>query len=105
MFGALATVCELDAKLHRSKLAAFGKRLLAADYTPEQVLSAYGPSSWWSHQDWRGKQGQTPTLEQVEATIAQAVKPLTTAPHSPRLTAMPDGSFIGPVMGPHARGL
>jgi phage replication O-like protein O len=104
MMTALCDACQLDFGLHRSKLAAFAKRMVTAGYTAEQVGKCYGAAGWWVRVDWRGKQGQPPTLAQVESTIAQAVQARASPPvSSSPVQRLPDGSVMLPVAGPNAR--
>ena len=69
----LAEVCTLDAKMLFGRLAKRGKELFASGYTPEQIQVAYGKGGWWYKNDWRGQRGRSPTAEQIQATIVQAL--------------------------------
>jgi hypothetical protein len=102
MMSALAEVCQVDVTLMRGKLAGMAKQLLSAAYTPGQVREGYAPGNWWYRMDFRGKQNQVPTLEQVVATIKQAVTGPQT--HGPQFTRLPDGSIWTPSGSPAARG-
>ena len=70
MFGAIAQVCQLDSKLKRGQIAKNAKNLLAAGYTPEQVLIF---PVWWTANDWRGKRGDVPTIGQLLEKIKQSL--------------------------------
>jgi hypothetical protein len=75
MFDALAKACNVDPKI-KSVAPQIGKtagELLAAGYTGEQVSRAFaGDDSWW-HNNWRGRSGSSPTLNQLKTTIAEAL--------------------------------
>lgn len=70
MFGKLAGLCRLDPKLMAPRIGKAAKELLKAGYSPEDLDKF---SAWWAAEDWRGKKGQAPTIEQVKANI-QRVK-------------------------------
>lgn len=72
----LAEVCGMDIKLNRGMLAKHAKGLTAAGFTAERIKQAYwGDSSWWATTDWRGKQGQRPTISAINQTIKAATAP------------------------------
>ena len=69
MFNILAETCHLDIKLNRGKIAGVSKKLIAAGYTAGDIT---GFTIWWKNNDWRGKDGQPPTLELIYSLIKQA---------------------------------
>lgn len=74
MMRSVAEVCQVDARtFNRGRLAKAAKKLRDASYTPGQVRAGFGAGSWWYDKDWRGRQGQPPTPEQVSDLILQAV--------------------------------
>lgn len=70
---ALAVVCVIDFSSNREKLFAEAKRLAQAEPRPtaEAIRATYGSGGAWYSADWRGKQGQPPTLGQVRLTWAK----------------------------------
>ena len=66
---AIATVCRMDLNKNRAKIFAEAKRL--GDVDPQDILRHYGRGGWWYLHDWRGKQGQRPSLGQVRTTWGQ----------------------------------
>jgi hypothetical protein len=72
MFGAVAQVCRMDGQLCRKQIGACAKALIKAEYTPADVAQ-FG--EWWVQNDFRGKQGQAPTVAQMMAMILQS-KPI-----------------------------
>jgi len=72
MFSVLGEVTGVDVRLMRGKIGAFAARLLRCGYKAEWVREWYGRGGWWYQNDWRGRRGQLPTLEQIVATIRQA---------------------------------
>jgi len=71
-FDALCKVCRLDynviSEKERGKVAQTIRILRKADYTLDHLRQFY---RWWYSEDWRGKNGQPPTLEQVRQYIGQ----------------------------------
>ena len=65
-FLALATVCQVDLKMastkQRGQVAQASKKLKDGGAQAEDI-DAFG--EWWYAEDWRGKQGQAPTVTQV----------------------------------------
>lgn len=72
MVSILAEVCCMDLKISGGKVGAFAKRLLQADYTPEDIERWYSDDGWWYQADWRGNKGQIPTLEAIYDSIGKA---------------------------------
>lgn len=72
MFTALAELCCLNLKLitakERGMINQTEKVLRKADLTPAKIEAF---KSWWYANDWRGKQGQPPTLNQVRQVWGQ----------------------------------
>lgn len=71
MFGAIAETCQLDAKLKAGQIAKQSKALLEAGYSPAQVRAF---PVWWQSHDWRGKNGDVPTLAQLSEKIKQSTQ-------------------------------
>jgi hypothetical protein len=69
MFRELASVCQVDPDLQGSKIGKIAQILLKAKYTAEDVVS-FGV--WWTAEDFRGKQGQAPSLAQVVELIPRS---------------------------------
>lgn len=84
MFGALCEVCIVDGKLNAARVGRQASKLVDAGYKAEDVRRWYGKGGWWYAKDWRGKQGQTPALEQVGETIAKANKEAPVANPAPK---------------------
>lgn len=76
MFEAVCQLTQLDPKLRAAAIGKTVKNLLAAGYTVESVTTL---ATWWRRNDFRGKQGQAPTLSQVEDTISKC-KPMPAVP-------------------------
>lgn len=74
MFDALARSCNLNPALKTvaAQVGNSAKEILVAGYTAAQVAAAYGEGGWWQ-QNWRGKSGGAPTLNQIKTTIAEAL--------------------------------
>lgn len=72
MVGTLAHVTGQDVELNKIRLLRPAKAMLLAGYTPSQIEQAYGDDGWWYKSDWRGKQGQLPTIAAIMTTIKQA---------------------------------
>lgn len=68
MYSALVEVLKWDQELMRGRLNKAGKELREAGRTGEAVM-AFG--DWWKINDWRGKQGQPPTLAQLKESWGQ----------------------------------
>ena len=78
MVNALSDATGMSGHLNWDKLSPFATELIRLDYTPEQVVRHYGPTSengcWnWRQHDWRGVKGEFPTLEHIRQTISGAV--------------------------------
>jgi hypothetical protein len=71
----LAEVCNIDYGANQGRLFAEAKRLAKATPTPtsELVTLHYSIGGTWYERDWRGKQGNRPTLGQVRLTWVQLV--------------------------------
>lgn len=69
MFKTLAEVCQYDLGLisnkERGQLNQAEKKMRDKGYTPDD-LKAF--EKWWYTEDWRGKQQQPPTLNQIRET-------------------------------------
>ena len=78
MFGAVATVCMLDAELKASRIGKTAKDLAAAGYTPEQVQAF---AAWWKTDEWRAAHTPVPTLEQLIEKIPQSVAGIVPQPN------------------------
>jgi len=74
---AMADVCRLDLAIRPIKERVFRRadELIRASTQPtaELILALYGPGGWWYSNDWRGKRGDRPTLENILETWAAAV--------------------------------
>lgn len=72
MFKALADLCQYDlgliSKKERGELNQAEKKMRDEGNTPDNLTPF---SDWWYEFDWRGKQGQPPTLSQIRATWGQ----------------------------------
>jgi len=77
MFGALVEVTGIDGDLQRNA-GRIGKTAseLSKKYTPEFIKVNYSRGGWWYLNDWRGKKGGMPTLEQIVETIGQVALPV-----------------------------
>jgi hypothetical protein len=75
MFNALAVATRMDTRISSvgAQTGKEAKELLKAGYAAAQVAAAYGEGGWWQ-QNWRGKSGGAPTLNQIKTTIAEALK-------------------------------
>lgn len=62
MIGALMKV---TGSTSGGRLARPAADLIRAGKTAADVLAAYSPGGWWYANDWRGKKGQAPTVQQV----------------------------------------
>lgn len=73
MVGAICEVTHTDYKIRRNagQAARAAKELLAAGYTADDVRAVFGEGGWWYKEDWRGKQGQLPRIEQIAPDIAK----------------------------------
>lgn len=80
MFEAICEVCgydyEIISKKEKARVGRVSGKLLGSSrgYTPEDVLRCYGEGGWWYKHDWRGKSGDRPTPEKIQATLAVAVE-------------------------------
>lgn len=75
MLEAICNASQLDIVLApKGRVGKVAAALVKARYTPEQVAHAYGTTGWWYREDWRGKQGQPPTPEQIAETIKRATQ-------------------------------
>jgi hypothetical protein len=78
MINTLADVTGFDTALNYGRLARAAKKLIAADYTAQQVAKIYGRLNGrrtdWYERDWRGKKNQMPTPEEVLQTISGLVR-------------------------------
>lgn len=84
MFDAIVDVCALPPRIDGSYVAKTKKDLLAMEKTPDEVL-AFG--KWWYANDWRGKQGQPPTQNQL---VTEIEKPRLVNGSKPSLDKGPD---------------
>lgn len=75
MFSALTEACQIDLETIRNgtrgKFNQAEKRMRDKGYTPDDVKE-FG--DWWYLQDWRGKQGQPPTLELIRDCWGQFLR-------------------------------
>ena len=69
MMTTLSNICGLVIRDNSSLIGRYAKTLLKLGYTPEDVMSF---TSWWSRNDWRGRQGQAPTPAQVQQLIGSS---------------------------------
>jgi phage replication O-like protein O len=69
IFSALSRVCKVDPKLKGGMIGKIAKSLLLAGYTADDVNRF---EFWWRGNDFRGKQGSPPTLNQVVELIMQS---------------------------------
>ncbi len=91
IYSAIAQVTGLDGRLRasRGRIGKVSASLAENGYTPETILTLYSKGNWWYKQDWRGKQGQQPTPEQIEETIGRAAQ----APDVPVISANASGHY------------
>lgn len=68
MFDAIVAVCLLNPKIDGSYIGRTKRDLKKMDKTTEDVIE-FG--QWWYEYDWRGKQGQAPTLNQLVIEIGK----------------------------------
>jgi len=68
MFGAIRDTCELNGKLHASRIGKAARDLLAAGYTPEQVRSF---RDWWLSDPWRAEHTPVPTIAKLTEKLEQ----------------------------------
>ena len=106
--GALAVLCRLEWRIKSiaGRLAKRGKELHDAGYTVAQIEAAFGQDGWWYRNDWRGKQGQYPTPEQIQELVSQAVvvAPVAVASSGGKPWYADGGSMGLPVQTSHGRG-
>jgi phage replication O-like protein O len=69
IFSALSKVCKVDPKLKGRMIGKIAKSLVGAGYTADDVNKF---EFWWRGNDFRGKQGSPPTLNQVVELIMQS---------------------------------
>lgn len=78
MFGAICEVCEYDWKIisdkTRGRINQTGKILRDAGYTVEDIDKF---RRWWYINDWRGIEGQAPTIEDIRDNLKKALTPKT----------------------------
>jgi hypothetical protein len=67
----LASVCQLDFNLNKSRLFKEAKDLYAAGYTENNILAIYGNDGPWYTDDFRGKKGDLPNLAFIRITIGK----------------------------------
>lgn len=81
MVGVLSRVTGLDVKIvaNRGRLGKDAKELVSANYSAENVEKLYTKGGWWYLNDWRGKKGQAPKLQDIKETIGIASKSVTTS--------------------------
>lgn len=68
-FGKVAEICAVDMKLKRGHIAKTVQRLKAAEYS---LIDLENFNTWWYLNDFRGKNGDPPTLGQLEEKIYQS---------------------------------
>ena len=78
LFDALSEICGMDPKLNGGRIGKESAELAKAGYSATDVRT-FG--WWWTRNDFRGKQGQRPTLGQVREHIAKSKR------HAAPLTA------------------
>jgi len=66
MMEALSSTCKRVLPDNRQMLGAYAKKLLALNYTPDDVRAF---ATWWYRYDWRGKLKQAPNPAQVQELI------------------------------------
>jgi hypothetical protein len=71
MVTAIAEVTRQDLNLNYAKLAKSAKTLISNGYTHEQIVSCFGSGGAWYRSDWRGKNGQAPSVSDINAKIKQ----------------------------------
>jgi len=69
VFSALARICKVDPKLKGAMIGKIAKSLVGANYTADDVDKF---EFWWRGNDFRGKQGDPPTLNQVVDLIMRS---------------------------------
>jgi hypothetical protein len=71
MMQAIAAACQMDLKLgwHEKQIKAYARALSDAGYTPGDVNNHY---DWWRSNDWRGKKGDVPRLQELADTLHQS---------------------------------
>jgi hypothetical protein len=62
---ALAEVTKTDFEMNKGRMLKEAKSF--KDHTPVEIKAFFGPGSAWYVMDWRGKQGQAPTIAQVKS--------------------------------------
>lgn len=62
---ALATVTKTDFEMNKGRMLKEAKTF--KEHTPSEIIGFFGPGSAWYRIDWRGKQGQPPTVAQVKS--------------------------------------
>ncbi len=68
MFGAIRDTCELNGKLHASRIGKAARDLLAEGYTPEQVR---GFKEWWLSDSWRAEHTPVPSIAKLIEKMEQ----------------------------------
>lgn len=68
MFKAVAEITMSDPKLVATRIGQAASKLLKAGYSPERVAEF---KKWWKANDFRGKKGQAPTLNQLITEIGR----------------------------------
>jgi hypothetical protein len=76
----LGQVTGMDIKINSiyGRLAKVAKELERAEYSAEEIGSAFGPGSPWYKKHWKGKKGDKPNTKDITTEIASLLK--STAP-------------------------
>jgi hypothetical protein len=74
MCAALSKATVLDLKLYGSRIGKIASELIKAGYFPDDINNYIGRHSWWYKNNWKGKRGEVPNLEDIKSTITKARK-------------------------------
>jgi hypothetical protein len=78
LVGILSSITGIDYNLknNASRLGKVAAELLSAGYLPEDIEQWFSKNGrgWWYRFDWRGKQGQSPTLGHIAETVGKAAQ-------------------------------
>ena len=93
MFGSIAHLCQVDPKLKAGQIGKAAKSLCAAGYKPCDLLMF---AVWWKYNDFRGKKGDVPTIQQVLDKILQEKKEFQPIPVEQGFVniVLPDGQVV-----------
>ena len=86
---ALAEVTKTDFDMNKGRMLKEAKAF--KDHTPEEIKTSFGAGSAWYRIDWRGKQGQPPSVAQVKSEWLKMTG--TTASPSSKTVKTADGGL------------